>query len=366
MKALFVANLDLNENEGIFKKICAQAEAIGKVIGKCDLITLKGKYANVKKYDNSICEIKDMFFLSYIKDELLSRRVDFMYIRHMIPSIELISILKLAKKNGIKVYYEIPTYPYFAEQFRTSRRKYRAIAKISLDILFWPWIYKYIDKLIVIRSNTKTKLYSKMIEITNGVMTKDIVSKTYEYCDSGVFRMVTVGTLYPYHGYDRILKGLVKCNEKIGNTLIEFHVVGMSKTIVDLKRDAEALGLSHVIFHGVKSTQELNELYEIFDVGLGCLALHRRNANIDTTLKLVEYYCRGIPVVTSGISPMDQINEDFTIHVTDNEEFIDIYELYHSFVKIPIGEKKKIATFARNNFSWDNIMNKLLINSSLN
>lgn len=51
-------------------------------------------------------------------------------------------------------------------------------------------------------------------------------------------------------------------------------------------------------------------MYEEFDVGLGCLALHRRNADIDTTLKIIEYYCRGVPVVTSGKEPIQRSSGD--------------------------------------------------------
>lgn len=33
MEALFITNLELNENEGIYKKIYAEATAIGKAVG---------------------------------------------------------------------------------------------------------------------------------------------------------------------------------------------------------------------------------------------------------------------------------------------------------------------------------------------
>ena len=149
-----------------------------------------------------------------------------LYVRHMIPSLELIDLLKKAKKSGINVLYEIPTYPYFYEQIKASRRKYRAVVKIGLDILFWPIIYKYINELVVIKSNTNARMYSKMVEITNGIMVDDIRSKqNYKKREANTFSMVTVGTLYPYHGYDRILKVLKKCNEKIGDVKVELHIV---------------------------------------------------------------------------------------------------------------------------------------------
>lgn len=359
MHALFVANIELNENEGIYKKVVAEASAINAVLGSCDLITRFDGKAKVRYADGQTWS-GEKTVLDYVKACIDEGKVDFLYIRHMIPSPKLISLLKSAKKRNICIYYEIPTYPYFGEQFKASRRKHRAIIKIGLDIIFWPLIYKNIDKLVVIRSSTKAKEYSKMIEITNGVRVDNIQEKTYTRQEPDVFRMVAVGTLFPYHGYDRILRGMASCNEKIENIRVEFHVVGSSQTIDDLHRTADTLKLKNVFFHGIKSTEELNEMYEKFDVGLGCLALHRRNANIDTTLKIIEYYCRGVPVVSSGITPMDNINKQFTIHVDDSETPIDISKLYNQYLNISMEEKKDISKVAKNVFSWNSIMKKIL------
>lgn len=361
MKALFVANLELSETEGIYKKVNAQAEAIGKVIGQCDLITRKGKRAKIK--DGKTCDVKESTddFLDYVLKEIYGSDIELIYVRHMIPSFKMIKMLKAAKKKGIKIYYEIPTYPYFGEQLKASKRKHRALAKILIDVLFWPIIYKYIDKLVIIRSNSKTKSYKKMIEITNGVKTDGIVSKNYDTLENEkVFRMVAVGTLYPYHGYDRVLKGLQQCKEQIDDTIVEFHVIGHSFTIDELKKLTNEMGLTHVTFHGVKTTEELNELYKKFHVGLGCLALHRRNADIDTTLKIIEYYCRGVPVITSGKSPLN--DNRFTLTVTDNDEAVDIKQIYDFYCSLGKDDLVQLSTIAKEQFCWTNIMYRLIVN----
>ena len=119
------------------------------------------------------------------------------------------------------------------------------------------------------------------------------------------------------------------------------------------------MGLKRVFFHGIKSTEQLNLMYEEFDVGLGCLALHRRNANIDTTLKIIEYYCRGIPVVTSGNTCFE--NEGSTIRVEDGEGSIDIEKIYVEWKKIESEKLKLLSHKAKKVFSWDSIMQRLLI-----
>lgn len=363
MNSLFIANFQLNEHEGIYKKVLAQANGLkNSVGGRGWMITRKEKHSVIydletgEKYRNE----KSVLYAAF---ELINKHeINTVYVRHMIPSIKLIQFLKNLRNKNIKIFYEIPTYPYFIEQFRTSKKKHRAIAKLTLDTVFWPFIYRYIDKLVVIKSNTKVKMYKKMVQITNGVFVDNISTKSYSIDSNEKFSMVAVGTLYPYHGYDRILQGLKKCNEKIDGKIVEFNVVGSSDTINDLKKQADTLGLKYVKFLGVKSTEELNCLFEKIDVGLGCLALHRRNADIDTTIKIIEYYSRGIPVVTSGFSPMDNYCEKYTIHLEDSEEAVEIEKIYLEYSKLTTHEKMNISKLAKNIFSWNNIMNKLLEN----
>lgn len=358
MQALFIANIELAENEGIYKKVVAESAAIGKAVGTCDLVIRSNGKAKVIR-DGEEAHTEQQTVMDYVIERMKVGNVDFLYIRHMIPSLKLIALLRIAKRKGIRIYYEIPTYPYYGEQFKASRHKYRAVIKIGLDVIFWPLIYQFIDKLVVIRSSTKARHYPKMIEITNGVRVDNIQSKSYSENEHGAFRMVAVGTLFPYHGYDRILNGMAACNERVDNTQIEFHVVGSSQTIDDLHRMADELNLHNVFFHGVKNTEELNEMYEQFDVGLGCLALHRRNADIDTTLKIIEYYCRGVPVVTSGKCPSSDV-EECTIFVDDSEEPLSIPDILNDYKQININKKRQISMIAREIFSWDSIMTNLI------
>lgn len=364
MIVLFIANLELNENEGIYKKIFAQANGLQKELGEGYLLTKSGKESKLYDFDLERYSELRKSVLDAAYNLIVEKQIDIVYVRHMIPSCKLIRLLSMCKDKQVKVFYEIPTYPYYAEQFRTANKKYRAIVKLGLDTLFWPFIYSKVYRLVVIKSSTSVKMYEKMVEITNGADVNAIEEKKYLVEDNSLsdkFRMVAVGTLYPYHGYDRVLKGMKACNEKINDIDVEMHFVGESPTIEELKGLAKSLGLKNVFFHGIKTTQELNDLYDQFDIGLGCLALHRRNADIDTTIKIIEYYCRGVPVVTSGISPMDECSEKYTIHVSNDDSNLFIGEIYHEYQKINSKEKVAISKVAKTKFSWDNIMKKLMI-----
>lgn len=120
MNALFVANIEMGENEGIYKKVSAEAEAIKKILGRCNLVTKENGKAKIK--NGKKVELNERSVLDYVVECLNKNNLDFLYIRHMIPSFKLIVLLKSAKDKDVVVYYEIPTYPYFGEQFKTSKK----------------------------------------------------------------------------------------------------------------------------------------------------------------------------------------------------------------------------------------------------
>lgn len=358
MKSLFVANVLHGNNEGIYKKIYAEAIGLGNVVGNCTLVIKGEEGTRVINTETHKENIQSTGVLKTSRQLILDNNIEVLYIRLMVPNFKLIWLMKLARKKGIKVFYEIPTYPYYAEQFRSSRKKYRAVVKIAIDYMLFPLIYKYCSHMVVIRSKTTLPLKPKMIEITNGVRTELIKAKAQNKRRNEAFRMVTVGTLYPYHGYDRILEGMRNCGEQIGEMPVEFHVIGASQTIDELHNLAKNYGLKRVFFHGEKTTDELNVMFEDYDVGLGCLALHRRNADMDTTLKIIEYYCRGVPVVTSGKSPYK--DPDVTIVVPDNEAAIDVQDIFEKWQCISKTKLESLSNCAKAQFDWNRIFEDLI------
>lgn len=358
MKAVFIADVEMKETDGIYKKIYAEAFALGNIIGDCMLILRNETGSLLINTHTGQMEKTGGSVLERATNILENDKIDILYIRRMNPSIKLYKLLSKAMPKKTKVYYEIPTYPFYAEQFRTSKKKHRAIAKIVIDVLFSPFIYKKCDRIVVIRSNSRMNLNGKMIAITNGVQSDSIKAKNYNKPWDGVFRMVAVGTLYPYHGYDRILQGMYLCQEEVEGIPVEFHIIGESQTIEDLQALAHQLCLKRVFFHGVKTTDELNDMFDRFDAGVGCVALHRRNADIDTTIKLIEYYCRGVPGITSGISPYK--DPSMTITVPDDENPISIHTIYDAWKKMPADKLSELSNHAKAQFSWETIMKGIL------
>lgn len=358
---IFLANVEYSEIEGISKKIQSQAKAISELKKECKLICKKGNSAFIIQYKNG-SQISTKNSENTILDEAINilnnaKDIEGIYVRHMIPSIKLVKILKLARKKNKKVYYEIPTYPYYGEQIKASKNKIKTIGRLTIDTIFWPFLYKYINKLVIVKSSSKVKLYSKMINITNGIDSSKIESKDYDKSTfDKIFKLVGVGTIYKYHGYDRVINAIKKCNGMIDGKKVEFHIIGASREMDNLKEMTQKLSLQeNVIFHGKMKFDELNNICNQMDLGVGCIALFRRDADIDTTLKVIEYLSRGLPVLTSGTLPEIKGVQFAGIKVSNDEKELDMEEIYNEFKNFDNNELRNLSSIAKKSFDWKNI-----------
>ena len=372
-----IAAMQYNEADGISKKICLQAAALSNINGLSVLFCLgdncileilfeKGvikakrkvvpciasKNTNNRSTKNEIIAIKKL--LEIAEDYIVRLKPSYIYIRHMIPQPKLVTVLRKAKHINAKIGYEIPTYPYYREQMNVSKNRAKTLIKLTLETLFWPIIYYYIDKLFVMRCNSKSKNYKKMISIKNGYSgekNKFVARKTKNLV------MIGVGTIYPYHGYDRIINAMKKCGCKLasGGDIV-FHIVGQSEEIERLKKLVTSKEERHIVFHGQQFGQELKELYYSCNLGIGTMALSLRNADIDTAIKNIEYFAHDLPVITSG--KIFDIPESSGTYLIENESNdIDLDKVAKFVINYYNDEQRESRLSGLLlSFSWNDIM----------
>lgn len=379
MSVVFIANVEYSTTEGIYKKVQAQAVALSNVKGECILLsTHKGLIIRtrfkqgIKVKDNDTSgtstqskQSKNLIFsnIKHLHKDAIrlinTELIDTIYIRHMIPIPSILNLLSIARKQHVIILYEIPTYPYYGEQLKSSKHVIKTIIRLLLDTIFWPMIYYYINRLIIIKSNSQIKTFKKMRSISNGIDTANIKNRKFiEHDDK--FCIVGVGTIYKYHGYDRIIYGIRECNGIVQNKKVEFHIIGESKEIENLKDLAFELDVEdNVVFHKTMNKEELNVAFDTMDVGAGCLELYRRNADIDTTLKVIEYFVRGLPVITSGMTPRIDNIQMPVIAVSNTDEKISIEQLYKVSQKYKPDYLIKFIDIAKKYFDWNNIFNNI-------
>lgn len=359
MKVLYMGFIDIkNEGHiGVRKKIFGQIEAMKNNKMDVEYILHDGKklmyYSEndsfkISTYRNSIDRRKNMLSKQVI-DIIKKRNIDTIYIRYPLSDIIFLKFLKRIKKLNKKIYIEIPTYPYDKE-----------LKKISLiiDKLFRKGIKKHIDY-IVTSSGRYESIYGVKVKfIDNCVSINDIKFKNHIYSKrKKEINLIAVAFLNNWHGYDRVIEGMKEYyNRESHDYNIKFKIVGIGREYENLHRLVKDYGLQdRVEFLGSKNGKELDDLFEISDIALGSLAIHRKKLEIVSSLKSREYCARGIPFIYAGKDPGFLDNEEFLMNIESNESYINMDKIINFYERLTdkIGISNTIREYSKKYFDWD-------------
>ncbi|OOC43673.1 hypothetical protein XO08_04805 [Thermosipho sp. 1074] len=315
-------------------------------------------YRDVLKREENIIlrKLKFVRRLNYIFNVLIkymeSEKIEFAYVRNLLPwNYFSVKFIKQLKKLTKFVILDVPTYPYKKE-----------LSKINLiiDNIFNRFVGKNIN--LVVTTADIEKIYGvRAIRITNGIDVKKYKLKKNIKKD-GEFHLIGVANVSLWHGYDRVINGLYEYYKNDPKIKVIFHVVGEGKELNNLKKLTEEKKLnSYVIFHGFKTGDELDNLYDISDVAVGSLGLHRIGLLKSSVLKVREYCARGIPFIISSYDEDFDKEFEFMLKFPSDETPIEIEEILKFYERI---KSKNYSLFMRKyaeeHLSWNNKMGKLL------
>lgn len=371
MKALFLISESITDFGGISKKIVAQVNALKNLGVDVTLSYFKvnnknifiARYAGEKKIDkfssNPIlsqiqwrCRYKNLF--EFIQE----KNIEVVFIRYIhFANPFFISFLKKLKQAGVKILLEIPTYPYDQEykQLKFTSKLVLLIEKFS-RCEFKNYVFR-----IITVTPFKRIFDVPTIEISNGIDPYSIkmVGKTKV---DGDIHLIGVASMAIWHGYDRIIEGLkAYYRNPIIKRKVYFHIVGDNDNSESLryKELVKRYGLSeYVIFYGRKSGEELDKLYNVSDIGVGCLGCHRKGMEFSKSLKNREYCSRGIPFFYSE-SDLEFDSTNFIIKVPADESPIDIHQVIEFVSNHPF-DKFQIRNYALKNLTWEKQYEKVL------
>lgn len=151
---------------------------------------------------------------------------------------------------------------------------------------------------------------NKIILIGNGVCCDDILlRKTSPVWPDKVFRLVSVGTVALWHGWDKVINVIAEINQDDSIPYnIEYTIIGDGpdlKKLIDLSKN---LGLSSYInFTGFLSGSDLDQQYEKAHYAVGSLGWERVGIDFASPLKTREYLAAGVPLIYSA-KDIDFIN----------------------------------------------------------
>lgn len=366
MKALFLTFHGFHATNGISKKIHYQVRALeanGVETHLCYLSEKQGiKYRLVDQeiladYGGGIKgKLYKRFEFHSVFHYIIKNQINLVYIRsdHNANPFT-IRLARKIKKAGIHVVMEIPTYPYDQEYVSFNRK-----IQLLVDQCFRKRLAKYVDRIITF-SNYKTIFGTPTIQISNGIDFDDIPMKQHVNDTSQEIHLIGVAEIHFWHGFDRLLKGLVNYYNTSPQYKVYFHIIGDFFTQREREECMSIVKENHlapyVILHGRQTGKDLDLLFEQCDFGIGSLGRHRSGITHIKTLKNREYAARGIPFVYSEIDD-DFENMPYIMKIPADESIVNITTIlsfYNQLHATPQTIRNSIQSL-----SWNNQMKKVI------
>lgn len=367
MKFLFLIFHGFNKSNGISKKIHYQIKALKNLGIDTQLCWIDDKENHkYRMIDNKILEdygdgingkilkrIEYKSLFNFIKKENITH----IYMRsdHNANPI-LIAFIKKIKNLNIKIVMEIPTYPYDHEYKNIGWKHHPSL---WVDKLFRKQMVKNIDRIITF-SDHDTIWERPTIKIANGI-DFDEVKITKSLYDKDTINLIAVAYIHPWHGFDRAIMGMIKYQKLQEQQSVILHIVGdgIPSLMAEFRQLILKNGLSdHVILHGPLYGNDLDNLFDICQVGIGSLARHRSGIINLKSLKNREYAARGIPFVYS------EIDDDFETmpyikKVEMSDSALEINDIIN-FYKNSSCSSNDIRDSIINKLSWEVQMSKII------
>lgn len=337
---LYIAGEECQDLPGVIKKIRNQIISF-----ESKGIHTKLAFLERRKKIEMICP----FSSSYRFDRIDTDDLDCLYVRWVPISYPMIKLLHDLKKinRRAKIVLEIPMYPYEGEL-----KAFSNILTIYRDRFYRRFLKKYVD-IIIVFTQFEEIFGIPTLQLINPIVVKDVpIPLRKVYRNDNVINIIAVASVEYYYGYDRLIRGLKNYYKTDHKYEVDFHLVGDGGALSGLKRLSYELEIAdHMIFYGFKSGKELDDIYELADIGIDVLGGHRKNDFYFGTLKSREYMCKGLPFVTEYPLPED-INEikEYILKVPADESDIDVDSIVSFFLEIKKEERnvtiKKMREFA--------------------
>lgn len=315
MKALFLIFHGFDEANGISKKIHYQVKALKE----CGL-DIRICYYNISSNGNRCWMVDNEIIASLghgmlaklrkrcdyraISNYVLRENINFVYIRsyHNANPFTIHMVNKM-KNHGAKVVMEIPTFPYDQEYTTRSMK-----LELQVDRRFRYYLASTLDGIVTF-SNEKFIFGQPTIRISNGIDFQAIPMKKKVNDTTHEMHLLGVAEVHYWHGFDRLVQGLIEYYRTKPKYKVYFHIVG---PLVGVRERQDILPVIRenklepfIILHGPLHGTSLDECFEQADFAIGSLGRHRSGITYIKTLKNREYAARGLAFTYS------ETDEDF-------------------------------------------------------
>ncbi|MEO1517219.1 MAG: glycosyltransferase [Bacteroidota bacterium] len=357
--AYYRVNRDDPNNAGVVRKMEAQVAALRASGLTVDLVCLgdAGIYLNdelLHPFRSSVLgnALSTYLFYLFRWPAIVQQKVDlttydFLYLRYPMMHPLLMRFLRRARRAGLRIALEIPTWPYDKEPKRLPHRM-----SLQMDRLYRSGLKEVVDR--ILHYGMESHIYGvPTISLRNGVEIDQIpFFPRTPISDS--LRLIAVANWSYWHGLDRLLHGLAKYyREGPVAVRVQLQVVGGGPEQRSYRALTKRLGLEQwVRFVPAARGRTLDQYFATADLGIGTLGMHRKGVEIDSSLKHREYCARGLAFVLSRQDTDFPPNWPYTCYVEDSDASIDIPPLIDFFQKLPPDASQNMRAYAKERLSW--------------
>ena len=288
---------------------------------------------------------------------------DFYYFRFEAADCWLIWLLKELRKHNpaAKILIEFPNYPNNAWMVLPW-----CFPLLLKDIMARSKYRKYIDRFVVLDKaypeiyGVPTLLYINGIDVsrihTRMPHKKEVKSR---------IDIVGVATMFPSHGYERLIESLNAYYKTGGDRNVVFHVVGEGPgpELRKYKTLVRQYGLSeHVVFEGSLFGDALAQCYNKCDMALDDLCGFRIGLEVSSSLKSREYLAYGLPIVAACyIDVLMDKDYKYLLKLVNDESLIDLRQIIDFHDRLYSEESEEtvidnIRKFAEENCSYSSTL----------
>ena len=310
---------------GLNKKLDAQIEQLKKIFA-VDEVDLS-KVNKINSFWSKLAYSLPFFYISKYDYESILEHIDsrIIYIRRDKADKYYVKFLREIKNriSNSKIIIEIPTYPYFKDDFKGIR----SIPKLIKEVLAIPFYKKYVD-CFVTYSSDKEIFGVPTIRVKNGIYV-DKIEPRMPIPPNNNINILAVATFRKHHGYERVIEGLHQyyCNNGDRNIILRMVGTGEEKQKYEDMVNKYKLN-DHVFFLGNLIGDELSRQYDIADIALGSFGMYKIDVYNSSVLKVREYLAKGLPIV-SGCheDAFEDERFDYYLEFPNDDSIIDIEKI---------------------------------------
>lgn len=312
---LVYSTMNLDNPDGVEKKIVSQKKAF-----------------SVRGFNMSFYTLKKKNGTFWANPEELNG-ADFIYFRRgTIIDVRFLRFFKRIKKTNPKcvIFMEIPTYPYDNESNYSIARR----GALLIDRICRRYIHKYIDRLVVVNYHKATLWNIKTINLINGIDVDAIKPKSFlNSGDVSSVRICCVARFSPWHGYERLIKGLKEYYKQQPLKAVYISMIGSGNEAEFYKKLVEELELTeYVEFKGQMVGEELDLEYDKADIGCCSLGRYKSGLEMTSELKSRELMAKGLPMICGcKIDVLEETEYPFKIMVPNDNSNINIHKVIKAY-----------------------------------